>query len=78
MKNKLIDLNNHMFAQIERLSDEDLTGEQLTFEINRSKAIETIAAKVIDNANLALRAHAMINEGHIRHAPEMIGMIGDE
>jgi hypothetical protein len=27
MKNKLFDLNNHLFAQIERLANEDLTPE---------------------------------------------------
>ena len=29
MKNTLGDLNNHLFAEIERLSDEDLQGEEL-------------------------------------------------
>ncbi len=32
MKNKLADLNNHLFAQLERLSDEDLAPEQIEQE----------------------------------------------
>lgn len=35
MKNKLSDLNNHLFAQIERLGDEDLTAEQIGQEVER-------------------------------------------
>ena len=36
MKNKLVDLNNHLFAEMERLSDEDLQGDELTAEIDRA------------------------------------------
>jgi len=74
LKNKLIDLNNHMFCQMERLSDEDLTEKELTREINRSKAVSNLAAQIINNAKLALDAHKAINDGLIKSAPEMLGM----
>jgi rRNA maturation endonuclease Nob1 len=72
MKNKLIDLNNHLFAQLERLSDEDIKGEQLEEEINRTKAIGRVSQSIIDNARLALDAQKAIGDS-IRHLPEMIG-----
>ena len=74
MKNKLIDLNNHLFAQMERLSDEDLKGDDLTQEIHRSKAVSNCAAQIINNAKLALDAHKAINDGLVKTAPEMLGM----
>ena len=74
MKNKLIDLNNHLFEQMERLNDDDLGGENLSEEINRSKAMSNCAAQIINNAKLALEAHTLINDGLINTAPEMIGM----
>lgn len=56
MKNTLLDLNNHLFAQIERLSDEELSEEQLEKEINRSRAITSVSAQIIANGTLALKA----------------------
>ena len=56
MKNKLSDLNNHLFEAMERLNNEDLTDEELEKEIKRSKAMEGIAKTIIDSGNLALQA----------------------
>jgi hypothetical protein len=54
--NKLEDLNNHLFAQLERLSDEDLTLETLQKEIERSKAVNGVAKNIIENAKTTLEA----------------------
>lgn len=55
-QNKLTDLNNHLFAELERLGDEGLAGDELAEEINRAGAISNIASNVVENANLALKA----------------------
>lgn len=56
MKNKLSDLNNHLFAQLERLGDESLKGDALTEEISRAKAITNVAQQIVNNGNLVLNA----------------------
>lgn len=53
-RNTLEDLNNHLFEQLERLTDEDLESDKLQNEINRSKAVSSIAKTIIDNGNLVL------------------------
>lgn len=63
MKNTLGDLNNHLFAQIERLGDEELSGEKLVEEINRAKALTNVAAQIINNGSLALKAKTAYEEG---------------
>lgn len=56
MKNTLNDLNNFLFAQLERLDNEEMDSDQLADEINRTKAITLISNQVIQNANLVLEA----------------------
>lgn len=61
MKNTLADLNNHLFAQLERLSDEDTTGEKLTEELGRAKAVSGIASQIISTGSLLLDAKKLMD-----------------
>lgn len=65
MKNRLSDLNDHLFAQLERLSDEDLTPEQIAIEAKRGHAIVGIADQIIQNASLKIQAAKIMSDhGH--------------
>ena len=63
MKNNLSDLNNHLFMQLERLSDEDLTPEQIEKEGKRSEAIVSVADQIIRNAALQIQAAKIAFDG---------------
>lgn len=56
MKNKLVDLNNHLFETIERLNDDELSDDDLQKEIRRAAAISNISRQIIDNAKVELDA----------------------
>lgn len=60
MKNKLTDLNDHLFAQLERLGDEDLTEEALERETQRTNAIIGVSEQIINNAQVALNAAELV------------------
>jgi hypothetical protein len=76
MKNKLTDLNNHLFAQLERLGEESLKGEKLAEEINRSKAVAGVAGQIISNASLVLEAQKALGDGLIKEVPETMRIEG--
>jgi hypothetical protein len=75
-KNKLTDLNDHLFAQLERLADESLTPEQVDKESKRGKAIVAAADQIIKNAALQVQAAKLLSEkGAIRpHLPAILGV----
>ena len=62
MKNKLIDLNNHLFEQMERLNDEDWSEEDFKKEIHRAKAMTGIAQNIIQNGKLMLDSMKFVDE----------------
>lgn len=55
-RNTLMDLNNHLFAELERLGDEDLSQEELEKEIARADAITKVGNVLVNNAKTALEA----------------------
>lgn len=59
MRNTLIDLNNHLFEQMERLNDDELSNEEIDKEIRRAKAMTDVATKIIDNASLVYQAEKL-------------------
>lgn len=62
MKNTLEDLNNHLFEQLERLNDDDLTAEQLDKELKRAEGMTKIATQIIQNGELAYKTMRHIAE----------------
>jgi hypothetical protein len=73
-KNKMTDLNNHLFLQLERLNDEELNGEKLQEEIHRAKAITCISKEIVSSAKLQLEVVRLISEsGEVNNKlPEML------
>lgn len=88
MKNRLLDLNNHLFSQLERLTDEGMSSEQIEQEVKRADAIVAVSEQIIRNSDLTLKAANLVaNHGDrfkpmlptIFRQPEMIeGRAGGE
>lgn len=62
MKNKFTDLNDHLFAQLERLSEEGLSEEKLLMEVTRANAMVAVSNKIVAAAGLQLKAVALVAE----------------
>lgn len=73
--NTLMALNNHLFEQMERLNDDSLSDENLKKEVQRSKAMTDVSAKLIENARLAFEAEKLRAEygENVVNVPKMIG-----
>ncbi|WP_375590180.1 hypothetical protein ABWH89_04945 [Hoeflea alexandrii] len=74
MKNRITDLNDHLFAQLERLSDEEISETDLSHEVARTRAIVDVSEQIVRSADLALKA-AKLMADHDGCAPKLPPML---
>lgn len=67
MRNKQTDLDNILFAELERLDDESLSAEELEQEIKRAKAIGGVAAQINASRANSLRAAQFMDQACDAH-----------
>jgi len=75
-KTSLADLNNHLFDQLDRLTDRNLTPEETETEIKRAGAMVGIADRISSNADLSLKAAKLFAEhgkAVLPHLPQIGG-----
>ncbi len=56
MKNKLPDLNNHLFMQLERLNEEGISDDAIAREAKRAEHVVAISDQIIGVAKVRLAA----------------------
>lgn len=71
MKNKLSDLNNHLFMQLERLNDEGLTPEQIETETIRAKAMVEVSSQITTISGQQLKAVQLVAKHGDRHVTSL-------
>ena len=75
MPNSLSDLNNHLFAQLDRMTADDMSVEQIEQEAKRADAIVSLADQITRNADLQLKAAKLFAE-HGQGVLPMLPQIG--
>ncbi len=77
MKNKLVDLNNILFEQLERINDDSLSTEELDKEIKKAKTIQSVSQTIIKNADVLLKGQKFLTDQGVRvNAYETALMLG--
>jgi hypothetical protein len=71
MKNKITDLRDHMFAQLERLGAEDISPEDLQAEIERAKAISEVGKVIVESAKTEVLHLKLTGRLH-EHKPKFL------
>lgn len=71
---KIADLNNHLFAQLERLNDETIKPEKMELEIKKAEAVSKVASQIISANKLVLDAAKIVGNGIADNLPEQFGV----
>lgn len=73
--NTISDLNNHLFAQLDRLAQPNLSDGEMKTELERAKAVSTIADNIIDSSALRIKAAQVYGE-YGRPVLDMLPQVG--
>ena len=79
MRNTLVDLNNYLFETLERITDDNLSEEEMQKEITRSQNVANVAEVIIHNGELTLKTVEVLNEYGLKgydQLPSMLGLPG--
>lgn len=71
-RNNIEELKDMLFAQLERLGNEELSGEALQQEIARSQAVGNVATQIINCGALMLKAGTAAANGGLRKMPKLL------
>lgn len=74
MKNKLTDLNNHLFMQLERLNNEELDPEAMAAEVSRANALVNVSDQITKISGQQLKAVQIVarhGDRHIKSLPHL-------
>lgn len=64
----LLELQDVLGNQINRLTDDTLTSSEKSSILQSSQAISSIAKQMINNADVVLRAEKLLNEGKLQNS----------
>lgn len=71
MTHKLSDLNNHLFAQLDRLAKDGMSAEEIETEVKRADAIVALADQVTKGADTQLKAAKLFAEHGAQVLPHL-------
>ena len=61
-ENNLMDLNKYLFAELKKLTSENITQEELDTELKISKQVVSVSQTIINNASLLFQAQKHFEE----------------
>lgn len=76
-KNRIQDLNDHLFAALEGLNDDDLTGDALDSAMRRAAAVVGVSDAILRVADTRIRAAKVISENGIPASNMLKGLTYD-
>jgi len=61
----MTDLDNHLFEQLERLKDPELSEDDFKKEMQRSKGMVEVASQIIESRKLQLDVVKLVGSGRL-------------